>query len=37
LLVRAEAGFEGQITLVDPFQMARNPMVTFMGLWPDEG
>ncbi len=36
LLVRAESRFSGPITLTDPFVMSRNPMATFMGLWPGE-
>jgi hypothetical protein len=36
LLVAAEERFGGRIALTDPFQMARNPMATFMGLMPDE-
>jgi len=36
LLVRAESLFDGPISLTDPYVMARNPMATFMGLWPGE-
>lgn len=36
LIARAEMEFGGSVSLTDPFVMSRNPMATFMSLWPGD-